>query len=206
LRSDFQNPSRHKAFSDLALEEGKKVLLITGASSGAANINNAMLAILDNLAEFADDWQVVHLTGVLHIDEVKESIRGLDITYHAVDYYDDMASLLAAADIVIGRAGAVSVAEYAAASKPAVCLPYPYHKDNHQAINAQVLVDAGAAVVVEDNPNSPTQTANELLAVLTDLMSDESKRIAMAAHARDIAHNDAARRIVGFLQGSDNVA
>ncbi|MHC5161818.1 MAG: UDP-N-acetylglucosamine--N-acetylmuramyl-(pentapeptide) pyrophosphoryl-undecaprenol N-acetylglucosamine transferase, partial [Planctomycetota bacterium] len=129
LRSDFQSPDRHKAFSDLALEEGKKVLLVTGASSGAANINDAMLSILDELAEFAADWQVVHLTGVLHIDEVQQAIEGLDMSYHAVDYYDDMASLLAAADVVVGRAGAVSVAEFAAAGVPAVCLPYPYHKD-----------------------------------------------------------------------------
>ena len=133
LRSDFQSPDRHKAFSDLALEEGKKVLLVTGASSGAANINDAMLSILDELAEFAADWQVVHLTGVLHIDEVKEAVKDLDMSYHAVDYYDDMASLLAAADVVVARAGAVSVAEFAAAGVPAVCLPYPYHKDNHQA-------------------------------------------------------------------------
>ena len=196
LRSDFQNPDRHKAFSDLALEEGKKVLLVTGASSGAANINNAMISILPDLTEFADDWQVVHLTGMLHIDEVKQAIEGLDITYHAVDYYDDMPSLLAAADVVVGRAGAVSIAEFAAAGKPAVCLPYPYHKDNHQRKNAQVLVDAGAAVVVEDNIESPTQTAQDLLVALKELMSNESKRIAMAARARDIGTTDAAGQII----------
>lgn len=199
LRSDFSRPDAQRAFSDLALEVGKKVLLVTGASSGAANINNAMMAILNELSEFADDWQVVHLTGVLHIDEVKEAIRGLDITYHAVDYYDDMASLLAAADIVVGRAGAVSVAEYAAAGVPAICLPYPYHKDNHQAKNAQALVDAGAAVIVDDNPDSPTQTAADLLAALTDLMPSDSKRTAMAAAARDIGTTDAAERILNSV-------
>ncbi len=199
LRADFQNPSRHKAFSDLALEEGKKVLLVTGASSGASNINDAMLSILPELSVFADDWQVVHLTGVLHIDEVQRAIKGLDITYHAVDYYDDMPSLLAAADVVVGRAGAVSIAEFAAAGKPAVCLPYPYHKDKHQTKNAQILVDAGAAIIVNDTIDSPAQTASDLLAVLKDLMSDESKRIAMAACARDIARNAAAERIIDAI-------
>jgi UDP-N-acetylglucosamine--N-acetylmuramyl-(pentapeptide) pyrophosphoryl-undecaprenol N-acetylglucosamine transferase len=196
LRSDFQNPSRHKAFSDLALEEGKKVLLVTGASSGASNINDAMLSIMGELAEFSADWQVVHLTGVLHIDEVQRAIEGLDISYHAVDYYDDMASLLAAADVVIGRAGAVSVAEFAATGVPAVCLPYPYHKDNHQRKNAQVLVDVGAAVIVDDNTESPTRTANDLLIVLKDLLGNESKRTAMAACARDIGTTDAASKIL----------
>jgi len=199
LRSDFEHPSRHNAFSDLALEEGKKVLLVTGASSGAANINDAMISILSELSPFADDWQVVHLTGVLHIDEVQRAIEGLDITYHAVDYYDDMASLLAAADVVVGRAGAVSVAEFAAAGKPAICLPYPYHKDKHQYKNVQVLVDAGAAVIVDDNTDSPAQTASDLLTVLTDLMSNESKRTTMAAAARDIGTTTAAKRIVEAL-------
>ncbi|MHC4836341.1 MAG: undecaprenyldiphospho-muramoylpentapeptide beta-N-acetylglucosaminyltransferase [Planctomycetota bacterium] len=200
LRSDFQSPDRHKAFSDLALEEEKKVLLVTGASSGAANINDAMLSILDELAEFAADWQVVHLTGVLHIDEVQRAVAGLDMSYHAVDYYDDMASLLAAADLVVARAGAVSVAEFAAAGVPAVCLPYPYHKDNHQARNAQALVDAGAAVIVEDDPDSPGQTARDLLGALKDLLGGESKRTAMTAAAKDFGTTAAAKRIVEVIQ------
>jgi UDP-N-acetylglucosamine--N-acetylmuramyl-(pentapeptide) pyrophosphoryl-undecaprenol N-acetylglucosamine transferase len=193
LRSDFQSPDRHKAFSDLVLEEGKKVLLVTGASSGAANINDAMLSILDELAEFAADWQVVHLTGVLHIDEVQRAVAGLDMSYYAVDYYDDMASLLAAADVVVGRAGAVSVAEFAAAGVPAVCLPYPYHKDNHQALNAQALVDAGAAVIVDDDPDSPGQTARDLLGALKDLLGSECKRTAMTAAAKDFGTTAAAK-------------
>jgi UDP-N-acetylglucosamine--N-acetylmuramyl-(pentapeptide) pyrophosphoryl-undecaprenol N-acetylglucosamine transferase len=200
LRSDFEHPSRHKAFSDLALEEGKKVLLVTGASSGAANINNAMLSILGNLSEFSDDWQIVHLTGVLHIDDVQRAIEGLNITYHAVDYYDDMSSLLTAADVVVGRAGAVSVAEYAASGTPAVCLPYPYHKDKHQTKNAQVLVDAGAALIVDDNIDSPAQTAADLLAVLKELLGDESKRIAMSAAAHQVGHVDAAKKILESIE------
>ena len=122
------------------------------------------------------------------------------MSYHAVDYYDDMASLLAAADVVVGRAGAVSVAEYAAAGKPAICLPYPYHKDRHQYKNAQVLVDAGAAVIVDDNIHSPAQTAQDLLEVLKHLLGNERKRTAMAACARDVGETDAAKRILEGLQ------
>lgn len=199
LRPGFQNPDRHKPFADLALEEGKKILLITGASSGSASINNAVISILPELNTFAADWQVVHLTGLLHIERVKEAVKGLNITYHAVDYYDDMPNLLSAADIVVGRAGAVSVAEYAAAGVPAVCLPYPYHKDRHQYKNAQILVDAGAAVVVDDNIAAPSQTAHDLLEVLKDLLSDDAKRARMASAARKIGITDAAERILTVL-------
>ena len=199
LRPGFETPNRHKAFSELALEEGKKVVLITGASSGSMNINNAILSITPELSEFADDWQIVHLTGYLHINQIKEAVSRFDITYHAVDYYDDMPSLLAAADIVVGRAGAVSVAEYAAAGKPAICIPYPYHKDRHQYKNAQKLVNAGAALIVEDNVESPSQTAQDLLDVLTALMSDEQKRIAMKAAAQSLYKPQTAKQIINSI-------
>ncbi len=199
LRQGFQNPDKHKAFSELGLEEGKKVLLITGASSGSMNINNAILAIMPELSEQADQWQVVHLTGQLHIDSVKEAVAGLDMTYHAVDYYDDMPSLLAASDIVIGRSGAVSVAEYAAAGKPAICIPYPYHKDRHQYKNARTLVDAGAAVIVEDNVESPSRTAQDLLSGLMALMSNEDKCSQMASAAKRAGILTAAENISNHL-------
>ncbi|MCI0498596.1 MAG: undecaprenyldiphospho-muramoylpentapeptide beta-N-acetylglucosaminyltransferase [Planctomycetales bacterium] len=196
LRAGFQNPDRHKAFSELALREDKKVLLVTGASSGAANINNAMMSFLLELNAFAADWQVVHLTGMLHIDQVRDAVKGLAITYHAVDYYDDMPGLLAAADVVVGRAGAVSVAEYAAAGVPAICLPYPYHKDRHQYKNAQFLVDAGAALVVDDNLADSAQTSRNLLAALKDLLADAAKLARMADAAKKIGIPNTADRIL----------
>ncbi|MHC5155029.1 MAG: glycosyltransferase, partial [Planctomycetota bacterium] len=82
----------------------------------------------------------------------------------------------------------------------AVCLPYPYHKDNHQALNAQALVDAGAAVIVDDDPDSPGQTARDLLGALKDLLGGESKRTAMTVAAKDIGTTAAAKRIVEVIQ------
>ncbi len=199
LRAGFESPDRQKAFSQLGLEADKKVVLITGASSGSSNINEAIVSILPELSGFADDWQIVHLTGHVHIDRVKAAACGAGITYHAVDYYDDMPSLLAAADIVVGRAGAVSVAEYAAAGKPAICIPYPYHKDRHQYHNAQKLVDAGAAVIVEDDLDSNSQTAAALLQALTDLMRDDAKRQAMASCAKRLYRPQTAEQILDSI-------
>lgn len=203
LRAAFEMPDKQKAFSELALEEGKKVVLITGASSGSMNINEAILSILPELSAFADTWQIVHLTGHVHIDQVKEAAGSTGITYHAVDYYDDMASLLAAADIVVGRAGAVSVAEYAAAGKPAICIPYPYHKDRHQYLNAQKLADAGAAVIVEDNLTSHCQTAQDLAAALKSLMGDSVKRDAMREAARQMGSLQSAETICRLIMSNN---
>jgi UDP-N-acetylglucosamine--N-acetylmuramyl-(pentapeptide) pyrophosphoryl-undecaprenol N-acetylglucosamine transferase len=99
------------------------------------------------------------LTGRSDFDAVKESYKNCTLTHKVVEYYDDMANLLAAADMVIGRAGAVSVAEYAAAGVPSICLPYPYHKDNHQRKNAEQLEKAGCAIIVDDQIDAQKNAA-----------------------------------------------
>ena len=196
LRAGFQQPDAAKAIADLSLDPNKKTLLVTGASSGAMNINQAMGSIASELNGFADQWQVVHLTGYLHLEDVKNAVANAAIDYHAVDYYDEMPSLLAAAEIVIGRSGAVSAAEYMAAGKPAICIPYPYHRDRHQYVNAQILVDAGAAVMIEDNTEHPRITAEILLHTLTELMTDDSRRAAMTQAAGTMGSKNAVKAII----------
>ena len=90
------------------------------------------------------------MTGHADFESVKLGYKDCKISHKVIDYYDDMANLLAAADLVIGRAGAVSVAEYAAAGVPCICMPYPYHKDNHQRKNAEELEKAGCAIILDD--------------------------------------------------------
>lgn len=201
LRREFTSPDPDLARQTLGLNPDKKILLITGASSGSLSINQAMLKLLPELAAFADTWQIVHLTGQAHYQAVQSAAENAPITYHAVDYYDGMADLYAAADIIVGRSGAVSVAEYAAAGRPAVCLPYPYHKDNHQFLNASEMVTAGGAVIVEDIIGDTDKTAVSLMAVLRDLMTDDARRKRMAAAARSVARPDAAARIAKTLLG-----
>ena len=111
LREGFGKTDGGKAIEKLNLDENKKTLVVTGASSGAKNINNAVCKILPELTEFADTWQVVHLTGMADYERVKAAAGYTKIRYQVVDYYDDSADLYAAADLIVGRAGAVSVAE-----------------------------------------------------------------------------------------------
>ena len=195
LRADFAAPDPEAARRALGLDPDKRVLLITGASSGALSINQAMVKLLPELGAYADDWQVVHLTGQSHFQAVRAETEGAAIAWHTVDYVDAMADLYAAADIIVGRSGAVSVAEYAAARRPAVCLPYPYHKDNHQLLNAEELVKSGGAVIVDDVIGDNHKTAATLMATLHDLMTNEPRRRQMARAARAAARPDAAQRI-----------
>ncbi len=198
LRKGFADLRPEKAIKQLGLDMGKKVLLVTGASSGAANVNDAVCSLLEKLDGFAGEWQIVHLAGRANFANVKSRYAGAKIRHNVLAYYDDMADLLAAADLVIGRSGAVSVAEYAAASVPSICMPYPYHKDRHQYLNAGKLVEAGAAVIVDDLPDAKDR-AEWLWEELEELMRDEGKRQEMVENCAEIANVDAASKIAERL-------
>jgi len=204
IRSGFKNPVAGRAIEQLDLDRNKKILLITGASSGSDNINKAICSLLDKLAAYADDWQIVHLAGRNNYEKVYSYYSDAKISYKVVSYFDDMPDLLAAADLVIGRSGAVSVAEYAAAAVPSICMPYPYHKDKHQYLNAGKLVEVGAAVIVDDLPDEK-ERSEWLWEELEGLMKDHETRQVMAEGCRIIANPDADRKIAEqLLKMADN--
>lgn len=198
LRSGFKNPTPTRAIKQLGLDENKKILLITGASSGSQNINEVICSLLEKLNTLAEDWQIVHLTGLSNYEQVKQRYTDAKISHKVLDYYDDMPNLLAAADLVIGRSGAVSIAEYAAAHTASICIPYPYHRDRHQYLNAGKLVEAGAAIVVDDLPNN-RETAEWLWEELEPLLKDQTKRRQMAKACQSIANKEAASKIAEKL-------
>ncbi len=206
LRIGFDNPQPERVIEQLGLcrkaspsgERGKKILLITGASSGSENINEAICSLLEKLDGFADDWQIVHLTGQANFEDVQKRYVGVKTEAKVLDYFDDMPNLLSAADLVVGRSGAVSVAEYAAAGVPSICIPYPYHKDRHQYLNAGKLVEAGAAVIVDDLPQRK-DTARQLWTELEELMKDEKKRKKMAENCKAVSNVQASSKIAEQL-------
>jgi len=194
LRSAFFNPDKNAVITALSLSPKKKVLLVTGASGGAANINSVIGYLLDRLEGFAADWQIVHLAGIAHFDAVRTFYKQAKINHKVLDYFDDMPNLLAAAQLVVGRAGAMSVAEFAASQVPAICLPYPYHSDRHQKLNAQYLVQAGCGVIVDDLCDTE-RTASLLWPVLCELMGSDEKLGQMRAGCGRVARPDAAAQI-----------
>ncbi len=198
LRSSFSSPQPHRAIEQLGLDENKKTLLITGASSGSENINRTVCSLLKELDSFTEDWQIVHLTGGKNYDEVSSKYSGAKIRHKVIGYFDDMPNLLAAADLVVGRSGGTSVAEYAAAGVPSICVPYPYHKDRHQYLNAEKLVEAGAAVIVDDLPDEKDR-ADWLWEELEKLMKDDAKRQEMKDNCAVVARKDATGKIAEKL-------
>ena len=205
LRKGFGDANPAQIKRKLGLDLTKRTLLITGASSGSANINDAVCLLLERLADFSDDWQIIHLTGAGNYEKVRRAYEGSRIGHNVLSYFDDMPGLLAAADLVVGRSGAVSVAEYAAAGVPSICLPYPYHKDRHQYLNAGKLAEAGAAVIVEDSADE-SQRAERLWRAMETLMLDGNARARMKGACAKISRLDAglriAERLLGYATGS----
>lgn len=195
LRSGFLGPDKDKAVAELGLDPNKKTLLITGASSGSRDINTAILSILPHLSRFSGDWQIVHLTGQANFQEVVSQVKDSLVKYVPVEYYDDMPNLYAAADLIVGRSGAVSVAEYAAAGRASICIPYPYHKDNHQFLNAEQLTRYGAAVIAAQDLKNPARFTECLQKALIELMADDVRRNQMAQAATRCTKTDAAQTI-----------
>jgi len=194
LRGGFAMPDVEKVKAELGLDADKKLLVVTGASSGAVSVNNTVSSLTGELDGYADEWQMVHLSGVSNVDDVQRKYVEAKMKVKVLGYYDDMASLLTAADLVIGRSGAVSVAEFAAAGVASILMPYPHHKDMHQYLNAAKLVDVGAAVVVDDLPDE-NDRREWLWEELEELLRDDKLREEMGQACATIGQRDAAAKI-----------
>lgn len=172
-------------------------LLVFGASQGARVLNQTLPKIMDQLLERFPALTVVHQTGARHAETTLAAYREAGVGFERLTvtpYLDDMAAQFAAADLILCRSGASSVAEVAAAGRAAVLIPFPYAADDHQVMNAEAFVAAGAAEMIVEAEVTPER----LLALLTELLSDDRRRSGMGARARALAHPEAVREIAGM--------
>lgn len=190
VRPAFQTASRRAGIEHFGLDPARKTLLVTGASQGARTINEAVLACADFIAELGN-WQILHLTGKNDHEFVTAGYAGRRVAAKAVSYTENMADALAAADLVISRAGASTLAELTALGRASVLLPYPFHRDQHQWANALCLAEAGAARIVRDSIDVNI-TAPALRLALGELMSSGDARGHMSAAAAKLGRLDAA--------------
>lgn len=124
-------------------------LLVTGGSQGAASINKAVLKAV-SLLEHPDTMEIIHQTGPRDEAFVNEHYISLGIKATVGKFFHDMPELMAAADLIICRAGAGTLSEITCLGKPSILIPYPFAADDHQRFNAEALVDAGAAWMILD--------------------------------------------------------
>ncbi|NNL57126.1 MAG: undecaprenyldiphospho-muramoylpentapeptide beta-N-acetylglucosaminyltransferase [Pseudomonadales bacterium] len=169
-------------------------VLVVGGSLGASALNHAMPAALARLAgesALARNLQVVHQSGAAECGQVQQMYRELSLDATVTPFIDDVATALQSADLVIARAGALTLSELTAVGVAALLVPYPYAIDDHQTANAQWLVDNDAARMIVQ-PNLDSETIN---AVLLEMLQQAGGLQAMALRSRALAKTDAAALI-----------
>lgn len=172
-------------------------LLIFGGSQGARVLNRTMPQIVARLLEAVPGLTILHQAGARHAEETQAAYAatGADPARWQVHaFLDDMARRFEAADLVLSRSGASTVAEEMAAGKPALLVPFPGAADDHQRKNAEVMVRAGAATMLIEAETTP----DRLLESTTAMLRNRAELRAMGERAHALAHPDAAGRIAAM--------
>ena len=167
-------------------------LLVVGGSLGAAVLNEQVPAALAELDQ-EQRPEVWHQTGLRHIDEARKAYDTVGVEVRLDAFIEDMSAAYRWADLVLCRAGALTVAELAAVGVASILVPYPYAVDDHQTANAHYLVDAGAAVLMPQSQMTPRRLQQQL-----KLLQQPQRLIDMSQKARERAMPEAAQRVAGY--------
>ncbi|HEX4451380.1 MAG TPA: undecaprenyldiphospho-muramoylpentapeptide beta-N-acetylglucosaminyltransferase [Kofleriaceae bacterium] len=191
------NPVRRELAAKLAstatTADDKVHVLVSGGSLGAVAVNELAAQALCKLAK-ERPLAIVHQTGEKDLEPTRKRYADAGVDADCRAFIKDMAAAYATADLVIGRAGATTVAELAIAGKPAVFIPYPFAADNHQVLNAAEMAERGAALMFEQRE----LTADKLADALRPLFADPAKRAAMGAAMKSLAKPGAAAAVVDW--------
>ncbi|MBS1946156.1 MAG: undecaprenyldiphospho-muramoylpentapeptide beta-N-acetylglucosaminyltransferase [Bacteroidetes bacterium] len=170
VRSGIVNSNirREEALRFFGLGPAKKTVLVTGGSLGAKSINEAVDAGIDEFVK--NDLQLIWQTGKLYAEKAKQAVAGKANVWTG-DFISKMENAFAAADIVISRSGAMSIAELCLVKKPVVFVPFPFAAEDHQAVNAQNLVNKHAGIMIKDS-----EAKVKLIPAVMALAKDEAQQ------------------------------
>ena len=195
LRSELFAWERARARAHLGLEPQRFTLLVTGGSKGARTLNQP---VLDALPHLLATMQILHLTGQAGWPEAQTARdrlpADLAARYFPLAYLHEMGAALAAADLVVSRAGASTLGEYPLFGLPAILVPYPFAW-RYQKVNASFLVDHGAAILLENEFLS-----DQLIPTIQQLSQDAQRLAAMSQAMRALARPGAVNRLAGLVQ------
>lgn len=200
VRQSVIRADRTQGRRDLGIPEDATMLLVFGGSLGARHLNQGVAALKSKLLSRRDLY-VIHSTGKGEYDSVVQELaltQEESARWRVMPYIDRMGEALAAADLVLSRAGASSVAEIAALAVPSMLVPYPFATADHQTTNARYLVDAGAAVLLPDEKIDTPEFEDDLLG----LVDDPARRQAMRDAARGLAQDKAALALADQVESA----
>lgn len=198
VRSEFMSRKRGEAREKLGFAEDEFVLLAFGGSQGAGRINKAMISVIKQFAG-KPDFRICLGAGSYYYDAIMETLRddGNSIADNVtvMEYIDDMAGYLAAADLVVSRSGALTVAEAAVSGTPAIFIPSPMVTGNHQYYNALAVAEAGGAIIIEEKD----LTDDKLIDAIVELKENPERLNEMAGKSRECGPAKATETICGSI-------
>ena len=178
-----QNVSRDEAIRFFQLNPSKKTVLVVGGSLGAKSINEAVDAGVDEL--LGNHLQLIWQTGKLYVSTAKQRAVGKNGIW-VNDFITQMDQAYAAADVIVSRAGAMSIAEICLVAKPAVFVPYPFAAEDHQTVNAMNLVNKKAALLVKDS-----EAGKQLIKTVVQLAINDEEQKQLVDNIKPLAIGDA---------------
>lgn len=194
VRGEYYQIDRCKLRKHLNLSDAQKMVLIMGGSQGAGSINQSALSLIASYQN-REDRVIYHLTGKDQYQSIKKEVKNLGLSpsghVFVEAYSNEVHRLLGAADLVISRSGAMSVAEIQAVGVPSILVPYPMAAGNHQEFNARVITDPGGGVLIKDKD----LTGALLIQTVETLLDDEKKRQTMGQITKELSINNAGDRI-----------
>ncbi len=200
IRQGFlKSIARDEACRILGLRNDLKTLVVTGGSQGAKAINDAVTSSLQRLLDLQPQIQVVHQSGDKNIEEVKAATAPSllnDVRYCLRPYFDDMSVVYAACDLVVSRAGAMTIAELSCMGTPAIFIPFPFAAQDHQMHNARFLESKGAAIVIPQSELTPEKLAD----VVQELISTDAKLVSMRKNMQALGKPTASRDLAEQLK------
>lgn len=195
IRREILEGDRRKGLEAFQLDPTRKTVLIFGGSQGAYRINRAVVEDLPHLRRLRDRIQIIHATGERDRGEVEEAYQAWKGEARVLPFVQDMASAYAAADLVVCRAGATTIAELTALGKPALLIPYPFAANDHQRENAEEVVRVGGARMILDRD----LTGHRLAVELYELLDDPGTLTAMGQAAHSLGRPDAASHLADLV-------
>ena len=196
VRRDCTVLTKSDARARLGIDSEKFVVLSFGGSLGAECLNNAAVDYMQNFAASKEDVISYHVGGRNYYDDAVEKLEGKKLLENKrntlISFTNELPLYMAAADVVICRAGAMTITEIARMGKAAIIIPSVHVTDNHQFINAKSLSDAGAAVLVEE---AELEKQGRISEELEALYSDPERRIEMSEKVKAFASEDVEKRI-----------
>jgi len=196
LREEFYNQAdKIHSREKLNLERQPPLVVVAGGSQGAHQLNAALVNMAKRFREQLKQYQFLHLTGKNDYRWACKQYQGLGLKVSVRQFEPLMQHVMDAADLVVCRSGASTLAELSARATPAVLVPYPFATDGHQMKNARYMQQHGAAIVIDQAELDETYLFNTII----DLLRSPDKLKRMAANTRAIAKNDAASKIVDLI-------